>query len=64
MSMGASGLPPGEYLLAAVTDLGADEQYDVKLLDALAKAAVPISLASGERRQQNLRIAGGGGSKD
>jgi hypothetical protein len=64
MTMGASGLPPGEYLLAAVTDLGTDEQYDVKLLDALAKAAVPITLASGERRQQNLRIAGGGGSKD
>jgi hypothetical protein len=50
------GLPPGSYFLAAITDLGADEQYDTKLLEDLSKAAVKLTLAPGERKQQELRI--------
>jgi hypothetical protein len=50
------GLPPGTYFLAAITDLGADEQYDTKLLEDLSKAAVKLTLAPGERKQQELRI--------
>jgi hypothetical protein len=50
------GLPPGTYFLAAITDLGADEQYDTKLLEELSKSAVKLSLAPGERKQQELRI--------
>jgi hypothetical protein len=50
------GLPPGSYFLAAISDLGADEQYDTKLLEELSKAAVRLMLAPGERKQQDLRI--------
>jgi hypothetical protein len=50
------GLPPGSYFLAAISDLGTDEQYDTKLLEELSKAAVRLMLAPGERKQQDLRI--------
>jgi hypothetical protein len=50
------GLPPGPYFLAAITDLGTDEQYDTKLLEDLSKAAVKLTLAPGERKLQDLRI--------
>jgi hypothetical protein len=50
------GLPAGSYFLAAISDLGTDEQYDTKLLEELSKAAVKLTLAPGERKQQDLRI--------
>jgi hypothetical protein len=48
---------PGEYLLAAVTDLRPDDEYNPAFLDVLAKAAVKITLKLGERAVQNLQIA-------
>jgi hypothetical protein len=51
------GLPPGDYLLAAVTDLEPGGQYDPEFLKSLAGAAMRVSVAPGARLSQDLRIA-------
>ena len=53
---GPLGPPPGDYLLAAVTDLATGQQFDPAFLDAISKAAVPITLAPGQKKVQDLRI--------
>lgn len=53
---GPISLPPGEYLLAAVTELDRDEQFDPALLASLVSAAVPLTIAPGERKVQDLVI--------
>ena len=53
---GPVSLPAGNYLLAAVTDIGRDEQYDPAFLNALKSAAIPVTLAAGERKTQDLAI--------
>lgn len=50
--------PPGEYLLAAVTDLRAEEQFDPSFLEALANAAIKVALGPGEKRTQDVRLVG------
>ena len=52
------GLPPGEYLLAAVTDVDQDEWQAVEFLEKLAAAAIKITVADGEKKIQDLRIGG------
>ena len=52
------GLPPGDYLLAAVTDVDQDEWQAVEFLDKLTSAAIKISIADGEKKIQDLRIGG------
>ncbi len=54
------GLPQGDYRLIAVTDVETGEWYDPTFLTQLAGAAMPISLAEGEKKVQDLRLAGGG----
>jgi hypothetical protein len=49
-------LPPGEYLLAAVTDVAQDEWYDPAFLDTLVSSAIKITLAEGERKTQDVRV--------
>jgi hypothetical protein len=51
-------LPPGEYYLTAVTDIGPEEQYDPAFLDELVKASVRFTLGEGERKVQDLRLVG------
>jgi hypothetical protein len=51
-----AGLPPGDYLIAAVTDVDADEWQDPAFLDRLVPAAVKISIAEGEKKVQDLRL--------
>jgi uncharacterized protein (DUF2141 family) len=53
---GPTTLPPGKYLLAAVTDIGKDEQFDPSFLAQVVGAAVPIQLAPGEKKTQDLAI--------
>ena len=53
---GPTTLPPGRYLLAAVTDLGRDEQFDPAFLGQVVPAAIPIALAAGEKKVQDLAI--------
>ena len=53
---GPASLPPGNYLIAAVTDIERGEQFDPAYLAALSQQAVPVTLAAGERKTQDLMI--------
>jgi hypothetical protein len=52
-------LPPGDYLLGAVTDVDADEWRSPAFLERLSPASIKITLGEGEKRVQDLRLAGG-----
>jgi hypothetical protein len=51
-------LPPGEYFLGAVTDLDPKEAGEAAFLERLAPAAIRVSIAPGEKKVQDIRIAG------
>jgi hypothetical protein len=51
-------LPPGEYLLGAVTDVDDDQWKDPAFLARLAPASVRLPLAEGETITQDLRMGG------
>lgn len=50
------GVLPGEYYLAVVTAVGQEEHADPAFLEAILPAAIKISVAAGETRQQDVRI--------
>jgi uncharacterized protein (DUF2141 family) len=50
------GLPAGDYLLAALTDVQQGEWYSREFLARLVTSAIPIALAEGERRTQDIRV--------
>jgi uncharacterized protein (DUF2141 family) len=52
-------LPPGNYLLAAVDDLDPQDLTDQKFLETVAGASIKLTLAEGEKKRQDLRLAGG-----
>jgi hypothetical protein len=52
-------LPPGEYRVAAVTDVAPTEINDPLFLEQLVAASVKFTLAEGEKRTQDLKISGG-----
>jgi protocatechuate 3,4-dioxygenase beta subunit len=52
------GLPPGEYYLAAVTQLEPENWGDPNFMDQLAAASIRITLAEGEKKVQDIRIGG------
>jgi hypothetical protein len=52
-----ANLPPGDYLIAAVTDVEQSEWYDPSFLAQLVDASTKITLAEGEKKVQNLKIA-------
>ena len=49
-------LPPGEYLLAALTDLDPAAWLDPAFLEQVAPSAVKVTLGEGQRLAQDLRI--------
>jgi hypothetical protein len=53
------GLPAGDYRLTAVTDVEPGEWYDPAFLTQLAGVSIPIALGAGERKVQDIRLAGG-----
>jgi len=53
---GPTTLPPGKYLLATVTDIDRDEQFDPAFLAAIVPAAVPITLLPGDKKVQDLVV--------
>jgi hypothetical protein len=53
------GLPPGEYYVAALTEFDQTDIYDASFLEQLIPAAFKIKLDEGEKKTQDLRIAGG-----
>jgi protocatechuate 3,4-dioxygenase beta subunit len=50
-------LPPGEYRLAPVLDPEPGSWQDPAFLQQLDSTAVSVSLADGEKKEQNLRVA-------
>ena len=52
----ARGLPPGEYLLAATTDLVSQDLQDAAALARLAEQATPFTLAFAEAKVLDLKI--------
>jgi protocatechuate 3,4-dioxygenase beta subunit len=55
-----ANLPAGAYRIAAITDIGPEELRDQALLEELAAASIPVTLADGEKKTQDLRLASGG----
>jgi hypothetical protein len=55
------GLPPGEYFLAALTDLETGEWNDPTLLEPLVQSSAKVTLRDGETTTQDFRIGGSGG---
>jgi hypothetical protein len=53
---GPATLPPGRYLLAAVTDIERDEQFNPSFLASLVPAAVSVTLQPGEKKTQDLVV--------
>jgi hypothetical protein len=52
-------LPAGAYLVAALTDLPADDYQRAAFLEQLAPHAVRVAVRAGETTRQDLQIAGG-----
>ena len=53
-------LPPGEYRMTAITDAEPGEWFDPAFLSQLASASIPVSIAEGQKKVQDIRLAGGG----
>jgi hypothetical protein len=51
-------LPPGSYLLAALTDVTPSHWNDPDFLRQAAAGGVPVTIGEGERVAQDLRLAG------
>jgi protocatechuate 3,4-dioxygenase beta subunit len=51
------GLPPGEYFLAALTDPDPAQLGDPSFLEYLATASQRITLAEGEKKVEDLKLA-------
>ena len=57
-SYSVKGLPPGEYFLAAPTDLETGEWNDPALLEQLVRSSATVTLRDGETTTQNFRVGG------
>jgi len=49
-------LPPGDYLIAAVSDLENGGQYDPEFLRTLPAVALPLTIIEGGKVTQDLRV--------
>lgn len=52
-------LPPGEYRITAVTDVEPGEWFNPDFLQQLVSSSISVSLQAGERKVQDIRVAGG-----
>ena len=52
-------MPPGEYFVAALTDLESGEWNDAAFLEQLVKTSATVNLKEGETTRQDLQIGGG-----
>jgi hypothetical protein len=50
-------MPPGTYMLAALSDLEPGAQYDPQVLRELANASLPVTLSEGTTATQDIRLA-------
>jgi hypothetical protein len=53
-------LPPGNYNLAAVTDVEQGEWFDPSFLAQLAPASIGLVIADGEKKVQDIQVAAAG----
>ena len=53
-----SGLPSGEYYMAAVIDYEYTDLFDASFLEQLAAGAFKITLGEGEKKVQDIRMGG------
>jgi hypothetical protein len=51
-------LPPGDYLIAALSDLAPDDLFDPSFFDEVAAGAIRVSLTEGQARTLDVRIGG------
>jgi hypothetical protein len=51
-----SGLPPGEYYLAAMTDVDPTKLDDPSFLESLIPRAVKVVIGEGERKVSDYQI--------
>jgi hypothetical protein len=51
-------LPAGDYRLVAVTDLDPTQLADPEFLKQLVPASIPLSVAEGEKKAQDIRVKG------
>jgi protocatechuate 3,4-dioxygenase beta subunit len=58
-----ANLPPGDYALAAVTDVESNEWFDPAFLKQLQPASIAITIGEGEKKVQHIRTQGGTGGK-
>ena len=49
----------GDYLLAALPDFEMNDIYKPEYLEQVAASAMKITIGEGEKKVQNLKIAGG-----
>jgi hypothetical protein len=54
-----AGLPAGRYYLAVLTEVDIRELASATLLESLIPSALSVTLADGERKTQDIRLAGG-----
>ncbi|HEY6357389.1 MAG TPA: hypothetical protein VIX35_04045, partial [Vicinamibacterales bacterium] len=54
------GLPPGDYRITAVVDVEQGEWFDPDFLTQLLSASIPVSLAEGDTKTQDLKVTGSG----
>jgi hypothetical protein len=52
-------LPAGDYRLTAVTDVEPGEWFNPEFLQQLIGVSIPVTLQEGERKVQDIRVAGG-----
>jgi hypothetical protein len=55
-SCNVRGLPPGEYFLAALTDLETGEWNDPTLLEEAVRSSAKVTLRDGETTTRDFRI--------
>jgi len=57
-----ANLPAGDYRIAALIDIAPGDQSDPGFLEQIVPASVVFSVREGEKKVQDIRIAGSGGS--
>jgi len=51
-----AGLPPGQYLVAALTDVEPGEWFDPSFLESIVNGSVPTALGEGQQKTLDLRV--------
>jgi len=53
-------IPAGDYRLTAVTDVENGEWFDPNFLSQLVNVSIPLRINDGEKKVQDIKVAGGG----